>query len=305
MLNLTTLLAALPLVLGYLGALHPALDSFSHFRIYALGGWIVWLIVRGLLAVGRARYGWWMSAVLFGVSLGMMVRPFAPESAPGSAARTLTHLQYNINLHNPRIDTITRYILDHRVDVVTLQEVTHAQERSLRALAAAGYRWQAYCMRRTTQEAIISRHPFVSGSVRCETHEGLVSARIRVGGTPITVASVHLFLPFPYGQQAQVERLRGALAVLRPPVLIAGDFNAAPWSHTVEMVAQASRTRVVPGLRMTIPTDLRLIPHVPLPIDQVLVSPDLEVARIAVAPHMGSDHWPLIDRIVIDASASR
>jgi endonuclease/exonuclease/phosphatase (EEP) superfamily protein YafD len=226
------------------------------------------------------------------------MRPFSPPSSRPLPHKTLTHLQYNINLNNHQgIETIKDYILAHQVDVVTLQEVTHVQEKSFRELAEAGYRWQTYCMRRTTQEAILSRYPFVEGSVRCAEHQGFVSAQIQIEERRLTVASIHLFLPFPYGQSAQVLRLEKAFASLASPVVLAGDFNAAPWSQTVKSVEQFSHTHVVPGLRMTIPTDYHRKPYVPLPIDQVLVSSDLQVESIATAPHMGSDHWPVISKI--------
>jgi len=298
MLNLITVLIAFPLVAGYLGWVHPVLDAFSHFRLYALALWIVWLVIRGVLARGSRRYTWWLSALLFGGVLYGVMRPFSASAGPEKGVgMTLSHLQYNINLHNPQLDTILRYIRKHRPDIVTLQEVTHAQEKRFRSLADEGYRWQAYCMRKTTQEAILSRHPFVAGSVRCEEHQGFVSARIDLGEKQLSVASIHLFLPFPYGQQAQVDRLKGALLSRKKPLLIAGDFNAAPWSHTVKKVEQYSQTHVVPGLRLTIPTDYHRNPYIPLPIDQVLVSPGIEVLSAKRGPHMGSDHWPVVTRI--------
>jgi endonuclease/exonuclease/phosphatase (EEP) superfamily protein YafD len=298
MLNLITVLVALPFVLGYLGALHPALDSLSHFRLYALGFLVLWFGVRGIFASRNIRYGWWAVALVSGGYLYAMMRPCDCIPPTHPSQNTLTHLQYNINLHNPNIQTIKEYILAHRIDIVTLQEVTKTQEKSLRQLAKEGYRWQAYCLRKTTQEAILSRHTFVTDSVRCEKHNGLVSATIDIGEANLTVASVHLFLPFPYGQHAQITRLSRALTQLKKPLLIAGDFNAVPWSHTLKRVEALTQTHVVAGLLRTIPTRTQYKPYLPLTIDNVLVSPAIQITEIATAPHMGSDHWPVVTRIV-------
>jgi endonuclease/exonuclease/phosphatase (EEP) superfamily protein YafD len=295
MLHLITVLIALPLVLGYFGTLHPALDAFAHFRVYALGIWIVWLMVRALIAHGTARRLWLALGLASVLLLGDTMRPRNLCDQPHR--RTLTHLQYNINLNNPRIEEIKTFIRTHHVDIVTLQEVTRAHEASLRRLADEGYRWQAYCMRKTTQEALISRYPFVPGSVRCEEHRGFVSARIDLGDRNLTVGSIHLFLPFPFGQHEQITRLSDAFRDLPDPKLIAGDFNAVPWSHTVRRVEALTRTHALRGLWRTIPTDNRRKPYVPLPIDNVLVSPSLHAETIETAPDMGSDHWPVLTRI--------
>ena len=298
MLHLITVLIALPVVLGYLGAIHPALDALSHFRVYTLGFWIVWLIVHTLLARGTARRLWLALALASLLLLGNLMRPEAPSDHPYH--RTLTLLQYNINLNNPRIEEITTFIRTHNVDIATLQEVTRTHETSLRRLAKAGYRWQAYCMRKTTQEVLLSRYPFVPGSVRCEEHHGFVSARIDLGDMNLTVGSMHLFLPFPYGQHAQITRLSDTLKHLPDPKVIAGDFNAVPWSNTLRRVATLTHTRVLRGLWRTIPTDMHQKPYVPLPIDNVLISPSLSVETFQTAPNMGSDHWPILTRIGVE-----
>jgi endonuclease/exonuclease/phosphatase (EEP) superfamily protein YafD len=105
---------------------------------------------------------------------------------------------------------------------------------------------------------------------------------------------VHLFLPFPYGQHRQVTHLSEALKKLKKPLLIAGDFNAAPWSYTVKRVEALTQTRVVAGLMRTIPTRTQYKPYLPLAIDNVLVSPAIHVTQITTATHMGSDHWPVL-----------
>jgi endonuclease/exonuclease/phosphatase (EEP) superfamily protein YafD len=294
MLNLITVLVTLPFVLGYLGALHPAFDSLSHFRLYALGFLVLWLAMRGMLACRKVRYAWWATTLIFGGYLSAMMRPCGCTPSAHASQGRLMHLQYNINLHNPNIQTIKDYILAHSIDIVTLQEVTSTQEKSLRQLTQKGYYWQAYCLRKTTQEAILSRHPFVAGSVQCEKHKGFISATIDTGEMNLTVASVHLFLPFPYGQHRQVTHLSEALKKLKKPLLIAGDFNAAPWSYTVKRVEALTQTRVVAGLMRTIPTRTQYKPYLPLAIDNVLVSPAIHVTQITTATHMGSDHWPVL-----------
>ena len=296
-LNIITFLILLPLVLSYFGSMHPFFDAFSHFRLYLLGAAILWFALRAVFGKKDHRAFWWILAVLFGIYLVWMMRPFSIGNHK-TVSKTFRHLQYNINLNNTKgLKSIRDFILKNHIDIITLQEVSPKQKPFFQKLAKDGYRWQAYCMRKTTNEAVISRYPFIEGSVDCKKHSGMVSARIKMDDTNLTVVSIHLFLPFPYGQTKQAISLKNRLKSLKKPILIAGDFNAAPWSHTVDIVAKASQTKVVPGLRLSIPTDNRLKPYVPLPIDQVLISQMLSVKQISVAPDMGSDHYPIVDMI--------
>jgi len=87
---------------------------------------------------------------------------------------------------------------------------------------------------------------------------------------------------------------------IKGPMLIAGDFNAASWSHSVKQIEEASDTKVINGLRWTI--DLKkqvpLIPNFKLAIDHVLLSSMFQVKDIFVAKDLGSDHLPVVTTAV-------
>lgn len=78
-----------------------------------------------------------------------------------------------------------------------------------------------------------------------------------------------------------------------PPLIVAGDFNAVPWSHTMhELAAQAEVRLVRRGLGLT--RTFRPMPGFGLPIDHVLVSDAWQVLGLEYGPPGGSDHTPLI-----------
>jgi endonuclease/exonuclease/phosphatase (EEP) superfamily protein YafD len=113
------------------------------------------------------------------------------------------------------------------------------------------------------------------------------------GGEALTVIPVHPTAPVT----AAMHRDRNAsIAMLgdlaRASFLIAGDFNATPWSPVYPRI---------PGRRIGVglwrPTWLTNLPLLGLPIDHIKVSPGIVASHYDVAPFLGSDHRALIARI--------
>jgi endonuclease/exonuclease/phosphatase (EEP) superfamily protein YafD len=78
-----------------------------------------------------------------------------------------------------------------------------------------------------------------------------------------------------------------------------GDFNSAPWSHTLARVTGMTSTSLVPGLRLTLKLDAVGLWPVPfIPIDHVLL-PKGATADLHVGEPAGSDHLPVIARIAL------
>lgn len=75
------------------------------------------------------------------------------------------------------------------------------------------------------------------------------------------------------------------------PSIIAGDFNATPWSSAFQGLAQRGYYRSL-NLFPTWPTKLRGI--IGIPIDQVLASSHWQLRSTRIGPHIGSDHYPVI-----------
>jgi endonuclease/exonuclease/phosphatase (EEP) superfamily protein YafD len=124
---------------------------------------------------------------------------------------------------------------------------------------------------------------------------GLAWARLQTEEGPVTVASIHMRWPWPHNQARHVEDLREVLAALPEPLLIAGDFNNAPWAHSVDTIAAITGTRITEGLRLTFD---RPVFWPGLPLDHVLTSEDLLAETEAHLP-LGSDHTALITRVNI------
>lgn len=120
----------------------------------------------------------------------------------------------------------------------------------------------------------------------------------KLAGTDLTLAMVHLPRPFPmaeFGRQARlVDRLSGELAEIPRPIILAGDFNALPWSAALNRLSGAMSAA---GAQWT--GTFPAWSPVKLPIDQVRVSGGLQIVSLEAGPFVGSIHLPLVAVIAL------
>lgn len=272
---------------GFAGSCHPLFDSLAHFRFHFTTLLIpVFLLLLLLKRCGAA----WM-VLLFAAFSVFSMNPLSPLSNLGGGTR-LSLVQFNALFKNPTPQKAADWIKSEAPDVVTLQEVSR-QSRAIMDVLKPELPYQVFCDFATVGGvAILSRHPIIVS--KCVRGEGFAWARLDVNGKEVTVASLHLHWPWPYGQWQQISRLRPEMQAMPRPVFLAGDFNAAPWSAAVKEIAKATDTTIVSGLRLT----LRIGPP-PLgpmrfmPIDHVLIPKDAAFWDVNVGPQIGSDHHPV------------
>jgi len=303
LLYLSLVSVVVPFALGLLNWIHPLFDSFSHFRIHLLV--VITIVVLLLLLLHKKIYRYIFGILLLasGTYLYMLNQPYAPKALSSSAVDTFTHMQFNLNFRNKRVGDLVAYWQKNSIDIVTLQEVTDAHRKVLEDIREL-YPYQSHCefCPVVGGVSILSKYPIVSSSALCLDKRGFVSAQITIDDKQINIASIHLHWPYPYGQYQQLETIKEELIRLgqhEVPTLISGDFNAAPWSHVVDTIAQYSNTSVLNGTRWTIDLgrQLPLVPNMKLPIDHLLLSKELTSQSIKVEKSIGSDHLPIVSKI--------
>ena len=294
-------LAAAALAFGFLSPWLPLADSMAHFRFHLLLTLAVALVA---LIVLRAPVRAMLVLSLLLPGIGGLA-PALPAATGGFDAENseagFTLVQLNLNFRNRSVPDALRMIRESDADVVTLQEVSSFVWRRLWQIHQ-DYPYNVVCQyTRVGAVAVFSRLPFAPGvgpTRGCVTGEGLGWIRIKVGDRPVTVTSMHLHWPFPFGQAEQIDRLERHLRSLPRPVVVGGDFNAAPWSHSVTRIGEAAGASVVEGLRLTLyqPT-LHWVPGLGLPIDHILADPGIFAKSVKRGPSVGSDHLPVIARL--------
>ncbi len=276
----------------------PLADSVAHFRFHLTAIMVFAAVVLFVLRDRRAA-GFACAVSVFGV-IGM-APAFPTWNAAGAGETSITIFQLNLLYRNSELEAVAALIRDEGADVVTLQEVTKKTGRLLKILQKE-YPYSVLCRFATVGGvAVLSRLPLAPGSSPgCADKGGLAWLRVMAGGRPLSVASIHLHWPYPYRQPAQLDRLQPHLEAIPRPVLLAGDFNAAPWSHAVARVADATGTTVAGGLRFTFGVrPIRWAPAVAMPIDHILLPGDIAPLDVRSVPGPGSDHAALVARLAL------
>lgn len=247
--------AAVTIGAAALGHLHPALDSLGVWLLYGI--WAVTLCLLVAL-IGRRRWLLAFSTATFAAGLAQAL----PHAGPFVSRPTgeLRLLQHNLSFGNPAADLLTRI---DGFDLVTLQEVRAAAP----GLGSLGADWAHHlCPGAGRSTTVLTRLPVID--MGCLA--GGAWMRVQTVQGPLTVLSLHLLWPWPYGQANQMDRLLPDLRALPRPMVVAGDFNQTPWSASLAKVATATDTDHLPGLASTftffdglarINIDHVLVPH--------------------------------------------
>lgn len=267
-------------------------DSVNHFRLHlslALGAMTVLVFISQGLGLS-------IVLLLIAVIAGLSTHPLNPMSLNMEDSPSFKLLQLNMSFRNKRLDKIKRLVYKEKPDAISLQEVNSRTGRIIRMLKKQ-YPYSIRCTFATVGGvAILSRYPLSSKKAKgCAENRGLAWMRIRTDHAVFTLTTLHLYWPFPYSQSRQIDKLQQVLNELPRPVVLAGDFNAAPWSYAVNRIAKASGTQVVAGLRFSFYMRIsKWLPPLGMPIDHVLLPAKYVVLQARVGPKVGSDHQSVI-----------
>lgn len=293
------------ILFSFLGPWISLADSLAHFRFHLTA---LITLASVLLALSRAWQQAGLAAAVAVAGIAGMAPAFPAWNATGvdGKAPAITMVQLNLSFRNSRPGAVADFIRAENADIVTLQEVTDKTSKVM-GLLAEDYPFQIRCdARRVGGPAIMSRLPMAPGAAKgCIKGQGMAWMQVMAGGRPVSVASLHLHWPYPFAQSDQIDRLESHLKQLPRPVLLAGDFNAAPWSHAVKRIAQATDTDVAAGLRFSF--DIRFnrwIPPIAIPIDHILLPEGLAPLDVRLGPGPGSDHLSVVARISLPAALS-
>jgi endonuclease/exonuclease/phosphatase (EEP) superfamily protein YafD len=296
-----TVLASVPLVLGFFADRHPAFDAVGHFRAH-----LAVLLMVGGLALLASRH--WKHGLL-AAALGMAAlwTTLSSFAFPGQAAANAQAgeravyrlLQLNLRFDNEAPERVLSLIGRVQPDVITLEEVSANWQPRLKQIAAM-YPFAVVCEtpRRVGGVAIVSRRPIaVGGAGKCLGGGSLATVPIDFGGHRLEVAALHLEWPWPFKQAMQLDALAAPLGGLGRRALLAGDLNAATWSAAVRRIEAEAGLAHVAGigpswLDRRLPDILR--PYAGLPIDQVMAKGDIVILSAKTLAAVGSDHLPVL-----------
>lgn len=146
--------------------------------------------------------------------------------------------------------------------------------------------------------AILSRYPFdMAEEAGIRTHGTLAMATLSIKERRIDLMGLHASVPTsPARRIARDDMFEDIARFARRtnhPLIIAGDFNATPWNHSMRRLVRESPLRHAPGFWR--PTWTAYVPHwMGIPLDHVLGATGCRVVDRHVGPDIGSDHRPVV-----------
>ncbi len=287
---------------GFLGFLHPALDTAAHFRLHLAAG----LGVLALAAIGmRARKAGAAAMLLALAATASCWQAFPGFSAPAAAQGKLHSLLFfNMRFDNPEPGNVIDMIRRTDADLVLLTEYSRMWEPRLVALHSAyPHRYHCAEWRDVGGTMIFSRFAFEPGY--CHAYAALGLVQVDIDGAPVTIGAVHMRWPWPASGPRQLRELRPVLEGMGPDALVAGDFNATVWSDSVARFARHGELEIVPGIGPTwmisqVPASLTRFTG--LPIDNVLAKGAVTIVSAKTLPPQGSDHLPILVTFIVNPS---
>ena len=289
---------------GYAGRWGPALDVIANFRLHlaVLAGGLG--MVLGLARLRRSAGLALLTTLIAAASLGPALDP---AERPGDG-RPLTLLYANLRDRNPQRQALAAMLRAADADILITSETTRAVVEGAGGLRAAyPYRLVSPGAGEALRTAIWSKYPLSDGALyRNNTVAPTGAAAIADlgGGTTLGLIGAHFSRPFERLHRTQVEALGPMADKLGHLLIVAGDFNASPWSWVVARAAEVTGTRILGGYRVTWKGRYRT-PLGPLPepwghqIDQMLLSGGIGVETVETVQLPGSDHLGLFVRLRI------
>jgi len=283
-----------------LGQLWIAFDVFAHFTlqfaVMTAGFLIGMLMPRAkllaafvVMVIGIVAIGAWPHVA----SLEPRVMG---DVQPGE--RALKVASFNTLWINNDADAVKAEIVRLDADVITLIEMGPSKRRILDQLKGR-YPFQSHCYDLDyCKFAVLSKLPIAETESR-GSWQGPPYIRVKLGPEAggLTVFGVHTIrFPHALAQFRQVGEIARLIERTGGPRLVMGDFNATPFSRTLQVLQDSANLTRLTNLPSW-PSQAGL-PQVA--IDHIFVSPGIrQIEAERIGEPAGSDHYPVTVRIAV------
>lgn len=271
------------------------LDLIAHWQwLYALG-----LLISVLLLIKKDKR--------FGVLLLFLAMPFlsaSPSLPKGNGAKTLTVASSNVHLSTTDTTALHAWLTTKNPQIVIVLEVSHALGEQLASLKE--YPFQVVNADNSPFGiALLSKFPILkSTTVNNNENIAHIEADINFEGKIISVYAFHPMPPlnsyYHQSRDAQLSVLAKKIQSRQLPAIIAGDFNATPWSSAFRSLTAFNLKRT--NLAPTWPNLGYKI--IGIPIDHIVASNHWRLTNHLVGQAIGSDHFPVITTLSLDEKSA-
>jgi endonuclease/exonuclease/phosphatase (EEP) superfamily protein YafD len=236
----------------------------------------------------------WLFCLLCLLALAAPFVTAHPRLGGGESGPRISVVSANVYFESSDARPLVQWVRKTNPDIVVLLEVTPTYMASFDRLS--GYRGQLTRYHQAAfGVAIRARHPVRSWQVvTSERGVPRIDAELIVDGRSVLVSAVHPIPP----RTVELHRLRNAelrdaartARRLNRPAILAGDFNATPWSSAFAGIG-AEEFRRATALWPTWQAGWR--GWMGIPIDVIATNDRWQLVDAEVGPDIGSDHLPV------------
>ena len=290
-------------IMAWGGGWRSALDCLAHAAPLGLGLCVALaVVVAWRKAWSRPTAGLLLLASLAwaGLVTPDIVAGVLSQARP--QAEQLKIIQFNLAENLVGAQPKELWLRKANADVIVLEEV-YGRSGVLLAALKSSYPFQINCNVSTSPCSVMilskvpnrSAGPFGPGFGK---PNGLWASFRGRSGKPYVVIATHISR---LGWRQRREELRFIADTVKRfpigPLILAGDFNATPWSSSLRWLDRAlplaRRTRALPTWpALAVPGPLAVATAI-VPIDHVYAGTDWKTLSVKRGPFLGSDHYPI------------
>ena len=295
--DLVLVLLCLAVIATLFGKVHWVLELASHFQVYyicaaaflLIGNLILWRKVHALIALGLVGFG-----------VYQLLPYYLPAPEVEGAGEEYTVMLLNVNYANQKTAAVKAAIAEADPDILVLQEITPRWRKELESLVTQ-YR---HSLSLPEEGAfgiwILSKFELVDIDIQRSGNRADIAflhATYKTGDRELEVVALHPYPPTS-GNGAEIRnKILEAATVYasgESTRMAVGDFNCSPWSpYFRDFVRETGLRDSAQGLGVK-STWFPRQPIFGIPIDHILVSPDIEVVEREVGGDVGSDHRSVV-----------
>ncbi len=289
-------------LLGYFGEFFWVFDLFAHFRVQ----YFLILALAAIICFFSSNVKSALFVVVFALINLIAIAPLFLSDV-GTCflyPERLRVLTLNVNSGGGDIEKVMKLIDESDADLVALQEVSSRWLGQLEKQKGA-YPFSIISPREDNFGiALLSRIPFTASRTLEIGGARVPSLIVKIDWklAPVQVCVTH---PLPPISRAYAGYRDGQLNQLpevidkNVPTILVGDLNTTPWGYTFKRLLKQTglRNSAHPfGIQATWPAGNPLLR---IPIDHILISPDILVLERKVGENTGSDHLPVLAELAL------
>ncbi len=281
------------------------IDILSHFPFqYALISLVLMSVCLWKKAVLQAV----LSGFLVIFNIGTIINVGETIQASGRTGSVFKVYSANIYRFNKDFAKLKRDIAKEDPEIVLLIEVTPENIKQLKPVIRNFPYHIEFAPVGTLNIGVIflSKFPVLNYQTQQMSDLGnvLLEAILDINQKKVAFYALHYRNP-TYVQEFSIRkeqflRLAGEVADKPVPVIVAGDFNATPYSPIFRKLLKISGlkdSREGFGWQPSWPTSFPLLW---IPIDHILISPEIQVHKRATGSYIGSDHYPIFAELSME-----